>query len=222
MLINIVTLYPQYFESNFAFGTLKKALGINAINLNIINLRDFAFDNRGSVDDTPYGGGSGMILRVDVLFNALSSIKNSGYKVMLSASGKKYTQKIAKNLIKQEAITLICGKFEGFDERILNFVDLELSVGDYVLSGGEVAALVVIDSVTRLLPGVLGNEESIEEESFSSESNLLEYPHYTKPQTFNELSVPEVLISGNHKEIKSFRENEKLNKTKKNRPDLVL
>ncbi len=222
MLINIITLYPKYFESNFAFGTLKKALGINAINLNIINLRDFAFDNRGSVDDTPYGGGSGMILRVDVLFNALSSIKNSGYKVMLSASGKKYTQKIAKNLIKQEAITLICGKFEGFDERILNFVDLELSVGDYVLSGGEVAALVVIDSVTRLLPGVLGNEESIEEESFSSESNLLEYPHYTKPQTFNELSVPEVLISGNHKEIKSFRENEKLNKTKKNRPDLVL
>ena len=222
MLINIITLYPKYFESNFAFGTLKKALGINAINLNIINLRDFAFDTRGSVDDTPYGGGSGMILRVDVLFNALSSIKNSGYKVMLSASGKKYTQKIAKNLIKQEAITLICGKFEGFDERILNFVDLELSVGDYVLSGGEVAALVVIDSVTRLLPGVLGNEESIEEESFSSESNLLEYPHYTKPQTFNELSVPEVLISGNHKEIKSFRENEKLNKTKKNRPDLVL
>ena len=222
MLINIITLYPKYFESNFAFGTLKKALGINAINLNIINLRDFAFDNRGSVDDTPYGGGSGMILRVDVLFNALLSIKNSGYKVMLSASGKKYTQKIAKSLIKQDAITLICGKFEGFDERILNFVDLELSVGDYVLSGGEIAALVVVDSVTRLLPGVLGNEESIEEESFSSESNLLEYPHYTKPQTFNGLSVPEVLISGNHKEIKSFRENEKLNKTKKNRPDLVL
>jgi tRNA (guanine37-N1)-methyltransferase len=222
MLINIVTLYPQYFESNFAFGTLKKALGINAINLNIINLRDFAFDTRGSVDDTPYGGGSGMILRVDVLFNALLSIKNSGYKVMLSASGKKYTQKIAKSLIKQDAITLICGKFEGFDERILNFVDLELSVGDYVLSGGEIAALVVVDSVTRLLSGVLGNEESIEEESFSSESNLLEYPHYTKPQTFNGLSVPEVLISGNHKEIKSFRENEKLTKTKKNRPDLVL
>lgn len=221
MQINIVTLYPQYFESNFAFGTLKKALGVNAIYINIINLRDFAFDTRGSVDDTPYGGGSGMILRVDVLFNALSSIKNSGYKIMLSASGKKYTQEIARSLEKKDTITLFCGKFEGFDERFLNFVDLELSIGDYVLSGGEVAALVVIDSIARLLPGVLGNKDSVEEESFSPDSNILEYPQYTKPQTFNDFSIPEILVSGNHKEMKEFRKKEAIKKTKKNRPDLI-
>ncbi len=221
MQINIVTLYPQYFESNFAFGTLKKALGVNAIYINIINLRDFAFDTRGSVDDTPYGGGSGMILRVDVLFNALSSIKNSGYKIMLSASGKKYTQEIARSLEKKDTITLFCGKFEGFDERFLNFVDLELSIGDYVLSGGEVAALVVIDSIARLLPGVLGNKDSVEEESFSPNSNILEYPQYTKPQTFNDFSIPEILVSGNHKEMKEFRKKEAIKKTKKNRPDLI-
>jgi tRNA (guanine37-N1)-methyltransferase len=226
MKINIITLYPEYFDSNILFGTIKKALDIKAFSLNIINLRDYAYDKRGSVDDTPYGGGAGMIIRADVLYKALESTKKTsgikGYTVVLSASGEKYTQNIAESLVKLKEITIVCPRYEGFDERILEYADIELSIGDFVLSGGEPAALVIIDSISRLLPKVLGNVGSLEEESFSGgNKNLLEYPQYTRPEEFNGLVAPKVLLSGNHEEIKEWRNKKSIEKTHKNRPDLI-
>ncbi len=234
MKINIITLYPEYFRSNILFGAIKKALDIKAFSLNIINLRDFAYDKRGSVDDSPYGGGAGMILRADVLYKALESTKKTSspdsYSVMLSASGEKYTQSVAEFLANLKEITIICSRYEGFDERIVNYTNIELSIGDFVLSGGEPAALVIIDSISRLLPNVLGNNESLKEESFGPRSflegvergrSLLEHPQYTRPEEFNGFSVPKVLLSGNHEKIKEWRRKKSIEKTHKNRPDLI-
>ncbi len=226
MKINVITLYPEYFSSCFLFGTIKKALDIKAISLNIINLRDYSYDKRGSVDDSPYGGGAGMIIRADVLYNAINTIektsKSKNYTVMLSASGKKYTQSVVESLAKLEEMTIVCSRYEGFDERILEYTDIELSIGDFVLSGGEPAAIVIIDSISRLQPGVLGNNESLGEESFSKmNKNLLEYPQYTRPKEFNNIDVPKVLLSGDHEKIKEWRKEKSLEKTHKNRPDLI-
>ena len=204
MKFNIVTLYPSYFESSLELGILKKAISRNIISVNIVNLRDFAIDKRGSVDDTPYGGGAGMVLRVDVLYKALENIRTKdGYSNALSPRGKRFTQEISKELSLKKEINIFSGRFEGFDERFLKFVDLELSLGDFILSGGESAVLSILDSVVRLLPGVLGNNKSLEEESFVN--NLLEYPQYTKPKEFKGARVPSVLLSGNHEEIKEWR-----------------
>jgi len=222
MKFNIITLYPDFYSQIFSFGVINRALIQNKIDIDIYNLRDFADDKRGSVDDTPFGGGAGMILRADILYKALKNItdKEKTYSIMLSASGEKFDQKKAANLSKKKNITLICSKFEGFDERILKYTDLELSIGDYVLSSGEYASLCVLDSIVRLIPGVLGNSESLSEESFS-DPRMLEYPQYTRPKNFMGEFVPEILVSGDHKKVSEYRKKKALEKTRKNRADLI-
>lgn len=223
MKFNIITLYPDFYSQIFSFGAINKAIIQNRIETEVYNLRDFAEDKRGSVDDTPFGGGAGMILRADILYKALKNItdKENTYSIMFSASGEKFDQKRAVDLSEKKNITLICSKFEGFDERILKFTDLELSIGDYVLSSGEYASLCVLDSIVRLIPGVLGNSVSLSEESFS-DPKLVEYPQYTRPKDFMGEPVPEVLISGDHKKILEYRKKKALEKTRKNRSDLLL
>jgi tRNA (guanine37-N1)-methyltransferase len=216
----VFTLYPEFFPGPLAKGIYGKALYNKLWKLGVINIRDIATDKHKTVDDTPYGGGSGMLLKADVLANALDQKIKKGEKVFyLSPKGKKFDQKMAKELSKEKSISLICGHFEGVDERILTTRNIEeISIGDYVLSGGETAALVVLDSILRLLPGVLGNDKSSVDESF--ENGLLEYPQYTKPQIWEEKSVPEVLLSGDHKKIKDWRLSQSEDITRDRRPDL--
>ena len=223
MKFNIVTLYPDFYFNIFSFGVINRALIQNKIDIDIYNLRDFAEDKRGSVDDTPFGGGAGMILRADILYKAINYIQEKGqtFSIMLSASGEKFNQKKAYKLSEKKNITIICSKFEGFDERILKYTDLELSIGDYVLSSGEYASLCLLDSIVRLIPGVLGNKDSLLEESFS-DPNMLEYPQYTRPKNFMGDTVPEILISGDHKKVSEYRKKQALDKTRKNRADLLL
>ena len=189
-------------------------------NLNVINIRDAATDKHKTVDDTPYGGGSGMLLKPDVLANSIDQNVKKGDKIFyLSPKGKIFDQKLAQELSKEKSFSLICGHFEGVDERVLSTRNIvEISIGDFILSGGETAALVVVDSVLRLLPGVLGNEKSVSEETF--ENGLLEYPQYTKPQIWEEKSVPEVLLSGDHGKIKDWRLSQSEAITRDRRPDL--
>jgi tRNA (guanine37-N1)-methyltransferase len=216
----VFTLYPEFFPGPLAKGIYGKALYNKLWKLGVINIRDIATDKHKTVDDTPYGGGSGMLLKADVLANALDQKIKKGEKVFyLSPKGKKFDQKMAQELSKEKSISLICGHFEGVDERILTTRNIEeISIGDYVLSGGETAALVVLDSILRLLPGVLGNDKSSVDESF--ENGLLEYPQYTKPQIWEEKSVPEVLLSGDHKKIKDWRLSQSEDITRDRRPDL--
>lgn len=220
MIFNIITIFPEIFNSYFNESIIKRAQNLGIIKINIINLRDFAADKHKTVDDTPYGGGAGMVMKVDVLYRALtalqpienkSKIKNLKSKiVLLSAKGDTWTQGQAKKFSKQDEITLLCGRYEGVDERIVQFVDKEISIGDYVLTGGEIGAMALLDSITRLLPGALGNETSAQDESHSTPGEL-EYPQYTRPEIFvdskgKEHKVPSVLLSGNHAEIKKWRE----------------
>ena len=216
----IFTLYPEIFPGPLAKGLYGKALANKLWNLNVINIRDAATDKHKTVDDTPYGGGTGMLLKADVLANSLDNNLNKGERVFyLSPKGKKFDQKLAQDLSKEKSISLICGHFEGVDDRILTTRNIEeISIGDYVLSGGESAAFVVLDCILRLLPGVLGNEKSSVEESF--ENGLLEYPQYTKPQIWEEKSVPEVLLSGDHSKIKDWRLSQSEAITRDRRPDL--
>ena len=201
----VFTLYPEVFPGPLAKGLYGKALSNKLWNLSVINIRDAATDKHKTVDDTPYGGGTGMLLKADILANSLDRKVKKGERVFyLSPKGKKFDQKLAQDLSKEKSISLICGHFEGVDERVLTTRNIEeISIGDYVLSGGETAALVVLDSILRLLPGVLGNEKSSIDETF--ENGLLEYPQYTKPQIWEEKSVPEVLLSGDHAKIKDWR-----------------
>jgi len=216
----IFTLYPEIFPGPLAKGLYGKALANKLWNLNVINIRDAATDKHKTVDDTPYGGGSGMLLKADVLANSLDKNLNKGERVFyLSPKGKKFDQKLAQDLSKEKSISLICGHFEGVDERVLTTRSIEeISIGDYVLSGGESAALVMLDCILRLLPGVLGNEKSSVEETF--ENGLLEYPQYTKPQIWEKKSVPEVLLSGDHSKIKDWRLSQSEAITRDRRPDL--
>ena len=216
----VFTLYPEVFPGPLAKGLYGKALANKLWNINVINIRDAATDKHKTVDDTPYGGGSGMLLKADVLANSLDKNLNKGERVFyLSPKGKKFDQKLAQDLSKEKSISLICGHFEGVDERILTTRNIEeISIGDYVLSGGESAALVVLDCILRLLPGVLGNEKSSVEETF--ENGLLEYPQYTKPQIWEEKFVPEVLLSGDHSKIKDWRLSQSEAITRDRRPDL--
>ena len=216
----VFTLYPEVFPGPLAKGLYGKALSNKLWNLSVINIRDAATDKHKTVDDTPYGGGTGMLLKADVLANALDKKIKKGEKVFyLSPKGKKFDQKLAQELSKEKSISLICGHFEGVDERVLTTRNIEeISIGDYVLSGGETAALVVLDSILRLLPGVLGNEKSSLDETF--ENGLLEYPQYTKPQIWEKKSVPEVLLSGDHSKIKDWRLSQSEAITRDRRPDL--
>jgi len=216
----VFTLYPEVFPGPLSKGLYGKALSNKLWDLKVINIRDAATDKHKTVDDTPYGGGTGMLLKADVLANALDQKVKKGERVFfLSPKGKKFDQKLAQDLSKEKSISLICGHFEGVDERVLVTRNIEeISIGDYVLSGGETAALVVLDSILRLLPGVLGNEKSSLDETF--ENGLLEYPQYTKPQLWEKKSVPEVLLSGDHSKIKDWRLSQSEAITRDRRPDL--
>jgi tRNA (guanine37-N1)-methyltransferase len=216
----VFTLYPEVFPGPLSKGLYGKALSNNLWNLKVVNIRDSADDKHKTVDDTPYGGGSGMLLKADVLAKSLDENKNEGERILyLSPKGKKFDQNLAKELANEKSLSLICGHFEGVDERILSTRNIEeISIGDYVLSGGESAAYVVIDSILRLLPGVLGNENSKLDETF--ENGLLEYPQYTKPQIWEEKAVPDVLLSGDHNKIKDWRLSQSEAITRVRRPDL--
>ena len=220
LLARIFTLYPEFFPGPLGKGLYGKALAEKIWKLETVNIRDYATDKHKTVDDTTYGGGSGMLIKPDVLANSLDKNLNSKEKIIyLSPKGKLLNQKLAKELSKEGTINLICGHFEGVDERILSARNIEeISIGDYILSGGETAALVVIDSVLRLLPGVLGNEISKNDESF--ENGLLEYPQYTKPQEWEGKLVPDVLLSGDHAKIKDWRLSQSEAITRRLRPDL--
>ena len=216
----VFTLYPEFFPGPLAKGLYGKALSNKLWNLNVVNIRDAATDKHKTVDDTPYGGGTGMLLKPDILAKSLDQrVKKDERIFYLSPKGKKFDQKFAKDLSKEKSISLICGHFEGVDERVLDTRNIEeISIGDYVLSGGETAALVVLDSILRLLPGVLGNKKSAIDETF--ENGLLEYPQYTKPQIWEEKPVPEVLLSGDHAKIKDWRLSQSEAITRDRRPDL--
>ena len=216
----VFTLYPEVFPGPLSKGLYGKALSKKLWNLNIVNIRDAAEDKHKTVDDTPYGGGSGMLLKPDVLAKSLDQNEIKGERIIyLSPKGKKFDQNYAQELSDEKSISLICGHFEGVDERVLTTRNIEeISIGDYILSGGETAAFVVIDSVLRLLPGILGNENSKVDESF--ENGLLEYPQYTKPQIWEEKAVPEVLLSGDHSKIKDWRLSQSEAITRVRRPDL--
>ncbi len=216
----VFTLYPEVFPGPLSKGLYGKALSNNLWKLKVVNIRDAADDKHKTVDDTPYGGGSGMLLKADVLAKSLDENKNENDRILyLSPKGKKFDQNLAKELASEKSLSLICGHFEGVDERILSTRNIEeISIGDYVLSGGESAAYVVIDSILRLLPGVLGNENSKLDETF--ENGLLEYPQYTKPQIWEEKAVPDVLLSGDHNKIKHWRLSQSEAITRDRRPDL--
>jgi len=216
----IFTLYPEIFPGPLNKGLYGKALSNKIWNLDIINIRDSAEDKHKTVDDTPFGGGSGMLIKPDVLARSIDQHINKSEKIFyLSPKGKLFNQETAKSLSKEHCINLICGHFEGIDQRLLETRNIEeISVGDYILSGGETAALIIIDSILRLVPGILGNEKSVYEESF--ENGLLEYPQYTKPQLWEEKNVPDVLLSGDHSKIKDWRLSQSEAITRHRRPDL--
>ncbi len=216
----LFTLYPEVFPGPLNKGLYGKALEKKIWSLEITNIRDSASDKHKTVDDTPFGGGSGMLLKPDILAKSIDKNTKLGERIYyLSPKGKKFDQNLAQKLSKEKKINLICGHFEGIDERILSTRNIEeISIGDYILSGGESAAFVVIDSILRLIPGVIGNEKSKSEESF--EKGLLEYPQYTKPQIWEEQSVPEVLLSGDHAKIKDWRLSQSKDITRRRRPDL--
>ena len=216
----VFTLYPEIFPGPLSKGLYGKALSKKLWNLNIVNIRDAAEDKHKTVDDTPYGGGSGMLLKPDVLAKSLDQNEIKGGRIIyLSPKGKKFDQNYAQELSDEKSISLICGHFEGVDERVLSTRNIEeISIGDYILSGGETAAFVILDSVLRLLPGVLGNKESAKDETF--ENSLLEYPQFTKPKVWEGKSVPDVLFSGDHAKIKSWRLSQSEDITRRQRPDL--
>jgi tRNA (guanine37-N1)-methyltransferase len=216
----VFTLYPEVFPGPLAQGLYGKAFINKLWNLSIINIRDSANDKHKTVDDTPYGGGTGMLLKADVVAKSLDQNVEKGERIFyLSPKGKKLDQKFIRDLSKEKSISLICGHFEGVDERVLTTRNIEeISIGDYVLSGGETAALVLLDSILRLLPGVLGNDKSSADETF--ENSLLEYPQYTKPQIWEGKSVPDVLLSGDHGKIKDWRLSQSEAITRDRRPDM--
>ena len=219
MKFNILTLFPEMFEP-VKQSIIGKAVEKNIVEINLINIRDFSKDKHKKVDDTPYGGGAGMVMRPDVVYDAYKFIEGPKTKVIyLSPQGKTLNQKMVEELSKEESLTLLCGHYEGIDQRVLDkIVDEEISIGDYVLTGGELPAMVLIDSVCRYIPEVL-SQESIKEESFSE--GLLEYPQYTRPEEFEGIKVPEVLLSGHHENINKWRKDEAVRITKIKRPDLL-
>ncbi|WP_423410011.1 tRNA (guanosine(37)-N1)-methyltransferase TrmD [Heyndrickxia sp. MSNUG] len=225
MHIDVLSIFPEMFEGVFGHSILKKAAEKEAVQYNVVNFRDFADNKHQTVDDYPYGGGAGMVLKPQPIFDAVADLKKRAKSsaprvILMCPQGERYTQKKAEELAKEEHLIFICGHYEGYDERIREHVITdEISIGDYVLTGGELGAMVVIDSVVRLLPGVLGSEESHIQDSFST--GLLEHPHYTRPSDFRGMKVPDVLISGNHRLIEEWRMKESLKRTLARRPDLL-
>ena len=219
MKFDVLTLFPEMFKC-LNESILGRAIEKDLININLINIRDFSKDKHKKVDDTPYGGGAGMVMRADVVYDAYKSVQNENAKVIyLTPQGKKLDQKKVEELSKEKHLILLCGHYEGIDQRVIDkIVDEEISIGDYVLTGGELPAMVLIDSVSRYVEGVL-SESSTNEESFSQ--GLLEYPQYTRPETFEGVKVPEILLSGHHENIKKWREEKSLENTKLKRPDLL-
>lgn len=219
MRIDILTLFPDMFKPVIEESIIARAIKDKKVEINLINIRDFSTLNNSQVDDTPYGGGSGMVLMCDPVFKAIESVKTEeSFTIMLTPSGKIYNQDKVYSLSKYKHLIILCGHYEGFDERIKTLIDEEISIGDYVLTGGEIPAMVIVDSVTRLIPGVI-SEESLKSESFTD--NLLDYPVYTKPSIYRGLKVPDVLLSGDHKKIDEYRLNERIRITKEKRPDLM-
>jgi tRNA (guanine37-N1)-methyltransferase len=215
---DIVTIFPDIFDSYFGESIIKRAKEVGAIEIVIHNLREHTENKHRNVDDTPYGGGAGMVMQVEPIFNCVKNIKSQhavelqkSRTILFSAKGKRYTQKDAQRLLQYDQLIFICGRYEGIDERVIeNIADEEISIGEFVLTGGEIPAMLVIDSITRLLPGVLGNDASVVDESHSTEG-YLEYPQYSKPEEFNGWSVPKVLLSGNHSEIENWRKSKSKN-----------
>ncbi len=224
MKIDIVTIFPEIFNAYLSEGVIKRAVKNKIFDVHVHNLRDFTSDKHKTVDDYPYGGGAGMVMKPEPFFEAIKAIKSDGMRrktIMLSPQGKVFDQNMAETMANEKNnLIFLCGRYEAIDERVRErLVDEEISIGDYVLSGGELPALVIIDAVARLIPGVLGDERSKEEESFTW--GILDYPHYTRPQEFMGMQVPEVLISGNHNDILTWRRKEALRKTLSSRPDLI-
>ncbi|WP_421385421.1 tRNA (guanosine(37)-N1)-methyltransferase TrmD [Bacillus salacetis] len=226
MKIDVLSLFPSMFSGVFGESILKKAQEKGAVQYNVVNFREFADNKHGQVDDYPYGGGAGMVLKPQPIFDAVDSLSGGQENtkkprvILLCPQGKRFNQEKAEELAKEDHLIFVCGHYEGYDERIREHVVTdEISIGDFVLTGGELGAMVVVDSVVRLLPGVLGNEDSPVLDSFSS--GFLEHPHYTRPSDFRGMKVPEELISGNHKLIEEWRERESLKRTYERRPDLL-
>lgn len=221
MKFNVMTLFPEMVENYFSFSILKRAVENGIVSLNTVNPRDFTLDKHKKVDDTPYGGGAGMVLMAQPYVDAYESIQRvqNSVTVMLSPQGKPLNDALVNDLAEYDQIVMMCGHYEGFDERIRDIIKpLEISIGDFVLTGGELPALCLIDAVSRKLEGTLGKIESADEDSFSN--GLIEYPHYTKPREYRGLYVPEVLLNGNHKDIAEFRLQQSIERTKQKRPDL--
>ena len=223
MQIDVITLFPEMFDGPFDSSILKRAREQNKVQVNIINLRDYSLNKHKQVDDYSYGGGKGMVIKPEPVFRAVEAVVKERIKarvVLLCPQGELFNQEKAKKMAQVEQLVLICGHYEGIDERVKeSLIDEQLSIGDYVLTGGEIPAMAVTDSVVRLLPGVLSSPESVEEESFYQ--GLLEYPHYTRPENFRGLKVPEVLLSGDHEKIRLWRRQQSLVRTINKRPDLL-
>jgi tRNA (guanine37-N1)-methyltransferase len=226
MRVAVVTLFPELFEKFLETSFVGRATASGALSVHLEHLRQHGFGKHRSVDDTPYGGGSGMVMRVDATLAGIEAAEAAlgsarSYRVLLTPQGERFRQPLAGELVRHESLLLVCGRYEGFDDRIHHFVDREVSLGDFVLSGGEVAAMALLEACVRLLPGVLGNEASSAEESFSPEWGLLEYPQYTRPVVFRDHSVPEILRSGDHGRIAAWRREQSLERTRSRRPDLI-
>jgi tRNA (guanine37-N1)-methyltransferase len=223
MQIDVITIFPKMFSAVLDESIIKRAQQKKKLKVNIIDLRDFSGDKHRKVDDRPFGGGPGMVMRAEPFYAAVEHISKKGKKrpkvVLLCPRGKPLTQKKCQEFAKEKHLVLLCGHYEGIDERVKKIVDAEVSVGDYVLTGGELPAMVLIDAITRLIPGVLGHADSNKSETF--EGGLLEYPHYTRPAIFKEMKVPEILLSGDHKRIAVWRREQAVRITKKKRPDLL-
>lgn len=220
MKIDIITLFPDMFQGPFAESIVKRAADKKLVEIKIHNLRSWCLDAHKTVDDHPYGGGIGMVMMVEPVYKALKDLKTKKSKViLLTPQGKQYQQSQAQKLSKVNHLIFICGHYEGFDERIRQLADEEISIGDYILTGGELPTMVIVDSLVRLIPGVLKKEEATKLESFSQKK--LEYPQYTRPANFKGLKVPEVLLSGHHKQIEKWRQSQSLKRTKRRRPDLL-
>ncbi len=220
MKIDILTLFPNMFNGSFEESIIKRAQENKKVEINLINFRDYTTDPHNKVDDTPYGGGAGMVLMCQPIFDCIKTIKTEESKIiLLTPDGIPYKQKIAYDLSEEKHLIIICGHYEGFDDRIRSICDLEISIGDYVLTGGEIPAMVLVDSIVRLIPGVI-NERSHIDDSFK-DNYLLDYPSYTKPRVFEGMEVPEILLSGDHKKIAEYRYTESLKRTKERRPDLI-
>ena len=222
MRIDLLTLFPEFFDSPLNQSMLRRAQAMGKVSFRVLNLRDYAHDRHKVADDRPFGGGPGMVMKPEPLVTAIRRVREEDPDtrvIFLAPSGKLFDQKMAVELAQAPSLLLICGHYEGVDERVRGFIDAEISIGDFILTGGEIPALVVVDAVTRLIPGVLGNDAATEDESF--QTGLLEYPHYTRPREFEGLTVPEILLSGDHARIARWRREQALRRTRALRPDLL-